>query len=246
MNETAPTAKHNRSTGALGIAVLCAALFAVLAMVVTLHHGLPLPVDQSMHVWSVHHRPAIAVALARGITATGTGAFPYACAATAGLIAGRDTRRRIYMAAGAIGFLALGQAVRSGLLHLIGRSRPAAADWATHASGFAFPSGHATTSALMAGLLAWAIAHRARPALARTSCVLLVGWAVAVGLSRIYLGVHWPSDVLGGWLFALAWLSLGAALIPLVGRPHTVPPGRRVRTGVGRGRARRPDHRAHP
>ncbi|MGW0555950.1 phosphatase PAP2 family protein [Streptomyces sp. NPDC002926] len=215
MNETTLTAKHISRTAALGVTVLCATLFAALATVVTLHHGLPLPLDRSMHVWSVRHRPALAVSLARGITATGTGVFPYACAVAAGLIAGRDTRGRIYAVVGAVGFLALGQAARSGLLHLIGRPRPATADWVTHASSFAFPSGHATTFALMAGLLAWAIAGRARPALAYAGCVLLVSWAIAVGLSRVYLGVHWPSDVLGGWLFALAWLGLGAVLIPL-------------------------------
>ncbi|MEU6891116.1 phosphatase PAP2 family protein [Streptomyces sp. NPDC046557] len=42
----------------------------------------------------------------------------------------------------------------------------------------------------------------ARPAVARTGAVLPVCWAAAVGLSRIYLGVYWPSDVLGGWLYA--------------------------------------------
>ncbi|MET7618022.1 phosphatase PAP2 family protein [Streptomyces sp. NPDC005408] len=221
MNETAPTGTRIRRTAALSITALCAALFALLATAVALNHSLPLPLDQSLHIWSVHHRPALAVALARGITATGTGPFPYVCAVVAGLLAGRDTRHRLLLAAGAVAFLGLAQAARYAPLHLIGRPRPAIADWATHASNFGFPSGHATTSALMAGLLAWAIARRVRPSLARSSCVLLMGWAIAVGLSRVYLGVHWPSDVLGGWLFALTCLGLGAALMP-ASRPPAV------------------------
>lgn len=87
-------------------------------------------------------------------------------------------------------------------------------DWATHASGFAFPSGHATTSALMAGLLVAAIGHRAYGSRAGRVAAVLVGcWAAAVGLSRVLLGVHWVTDVVAGWLFAALWLGLGAALI---------------------------------
>ncbi|MFD9825824.1 phosphatase PAP2 family protein, partial [Streptomyces violascens] len=53
--------------------------------------------------------------------------------------------------------------------------------------------------------------------------VRLLG-AAAVGLSRIYLGVHWASDVLGGWLLASLWLCLAAlATAPLV-RAHGADP----------------------
>jgi membrane-associated phospholipid phosphatase len=194
--------------GPLPLAVVCALLFAALATAVAVRHGAPLPGDAAAHTWGLAHRPPEAVALARGITATGTGPWPYVVVVIAGVIVGRTAGERLRAALGALAVLVAGQLVRTGLMELFARARPAPADWATHASGFAFPSGHATTSALTAGLLCWALTRRARPDLARTTCVLTVCWAAAVGVTRVYLGVHWASDVLGGWLLAAAWLSL--------------------------------------
>ncbi|MCD9877099.1 phosphatase PAP2 family protein [Streptomyces guryensis] len=189
-------------------AVVCALLFAGLATTLALRHGAPLPGDAVAHTWGVAHRPPEAVALARGITATGTGPWPYVLVVIAGVIAGRTAGERLRAAIGALVVLVAGQLVRTGLMEIFARARPAPADWATHASGFAFPSGHATTSALTAGLLCWAVTRRARADLARTTCTLAVIWAAAVGVTRVYLGVHWASDVIGGWLLAAAWLSL--------------------------------------
>lgn len=89
----------------------------------------------------------------------------------------------------------------------IARPRPPRTDWATHASGFSMPSGHSTTSALVAGLACWAAAHGAQRILRRCVWGLAVVWAAGAGLTRIYLGVHWPSDVLAGWLLAAACLT---------------------------------------
>ncbi len=190
------------------LAVVCALLFAALATAVALRHGALLPGDASAHAWGLAHRPPEAVALARGITATGTGPWPYVLVVIAGFLAGSTTRERLRIAVVVLIVLVAGQLVRTGVMELFARARPAPADWATHASGFAFPSGHATTSALTAGLLCWATTRRTRADLARTTCTLAVCWAVAVGLTRVYLGVHWASDVIGGWLLAAVWLSL--------------------------------------
>ncbi|MFF3791882.1 phosphatase PAP2 family protein [Streptomyces sp. NPDC001981] len=218
-----PVAPRIRTAlGAVLIGVV--GLLGLTAAVLTARHGSVLPIDRAAHTWSLHHRPAALVTVARAVTATGTGVFPYAAAVAAGLTAGRDIRHRLAYAAGALAILLLGQALRFGLMETIGRPRPAVGDWATHASGFAFPSGHATTSALMAGLLVAAIGHRARLRRARAAgsgrsigtaavAVLLGCWAAAVGMSRVLLGVHWVTDVVAGWLFAAVWLGLGAALI---------------------------------
>ncbi|MEU6994946.1 phosphatase PAP2 family protein [Streptomyces sp. NPDC046465] len=181
--------------------------FGVLTMVVIGHDGAPLTWDGQALSWSVGHRPASAIALARGLTATGTGVIPYALAALAGIVVGRTVRRRLVGAALAVGCLASGQAMRYGVMALVDRRRPPHMDWRTHASSFSFPSGHTTTAALAAGLLAIALVVRAPRG--RTPLAVAVGcWGVLVGLTRIYLGVHWLTDVVGGWLFSAGWLGL--------------------------------------
>ncbi|MFD7317864.1 phosphatase PAP2 family protein [Streptomyces sp. NPDC059883] len=227
MSLTEPPARRAVRTAPLIVTVLCAGAFALLAVLVTGRGGAPFPLDTDALDWSLGHRSSPAgVTAARAVTASGTGPYPYLCAVVAGLLAGRDPRHRLMAAAGALVFLLAGQAARYGLLAAVARPRPPMADWLTHASGFAFPSGHATTSALAAGLLIWGLVrfgHSAHPGrgsrvipkwLRGALIALLVCWAVAVGLSRIYLGVHWATDVVGGWLYAAAWLGLGASFVP--------------------------------
>jgi undecaprenyl-diphosphatase len=86
------------------------------------------------------------------------------------------------------------------------------------ATGYSFPSGHALGSAVTYGLLAL-VAWRSRlPAVARRAAVVAgVTIPVLVGLSRVALGVHYPTDVLGGWLAGVAFVALAAIVIGLTG-----------------------------
>lgn len=193
---------------------------AVLVVLVTRRGGAAIFADQPLQDWSVGHRPALAVAIARAVTYTGTGPTPYVLAALAGLLALRDAtvRQRANAAATALACLVGGQVLRLALMTLIARPRPPVGQWATHASGWSFPSGHTTTAALSAGLLIGAVLVRT-PRF-KIALVLLIGsWGVLVGLSRIYLGVHWSTDVLGGWLFGVSWLCLCAGLLARYGPP---------------------------
>ncbi|ARF57513.1 phosphatase PAP2 family protein [Streptomyces gilvosporeus] len=210
----------------LALAALTAALFAAVAVVVALRHGAPLAPELAAHHWARTHHGEPLRSLARALTSTGTGPVPYLMAVLAGLLAGSDAPGRLRAAAAAVGVLAVGQTLRYGLMELLARPRPPAVDWTGHASGYAFPSGHATTSALAAGLLAWGIARRARPATARTWYVVLALWAVGVGTTRVLLGVHWPGDVLGGWLLAATVLTLALLAEPaFLGPPDRRTPG---------------------
>jgi len=102
------------------------------------------------------------------------------------------------------------------------------------AAGYSFPSGHTLNSTVAFGLAA-VVAWRSplRPAWRRIALVAGLAVPFLVGLSRIALGVHYPSDVLAGWLAGLAFVALGAVLVAWAGavdRDHW--PGRRsVRSG---------------
>ena len=70
-------------------------------------------------------------------------------------------------------------------------------------SGMSFPSGHALFALLFGGLLMVLIEEMVRPLAVRRGLQVTVAvLAVAIGASRVYMGVHWPSDVVGGYLFA--------------------------------------------
>ncbi|WP_250306431.1 phosphatase PAP2 family protein [Streptomyces sp. A 4/2] len=221
---------HRSAAGpALPAALGCLVAFTLLAVEVAGHHGAPLLMDSALESWSVRHRPAMAVAVARGITSTGTGVIPYLLAALAGVVVGRGARQRVVSAVAALAFLGAVQLVRYGVMSALARPRPPMGDWAARASGWSFPSGHTTTSAATAGLLMAAVLLRA-PRNKRVLATLIGCWAVLVGLSRVYLGVHWSTDVIGGWLFSVFWLSVGILLLvrfrPDIGRygPRSRPP----------------------
>src|SRR5437868_6442408 len=84
---------------------------------------------------------------------------------------------------------------------LIDRPRPVWPDPVDSARYAAFPSGHAMTATVVCGLLLWLLHHHgAGRALWRTALTTAVVSVAGAGLTRVWLGVHWPSDVLGGWL----------------------------------------------
>ncbi|MET9532722.1 MULTISPECIES: phosphatase PAP2 family protein [unclassified Streptomyces] len=192
---------------AVSVAVGSLVAFVLLALVVAGHHGAPLLTDSGLLSWSLSHRPPVGVAAARGATDTGTGVVPYLLAVLAGVIAGRGARQRVTGAVACLVCLGVAQLLRYGVMSLVARARPPVGDWATQATGWSFPSGHTTTSAVTAGLLIAAVLLRA-PHGRRTIAAGIGCWAVLVGLSRVYLGVHWSTDVVGGWLFALCWLGI--------------------------------------
>lgn len=75
-------------------------------------------------------------------------------------------------------------------------------------SGYSFPSGHSMVAMAFFGLLIWMIwRYHKRDAMRVVWCAFFALVIVAVGLSRIYLGVHYASDVLAGFCVSLAWLA---------------------------------------
>ncbi|MFF1908799.1 phosphatase PAP2 family protein [Kitasatospora sp. NPDC058218] len=215
-------------------------LFGVLTALLAVHGWGPFPVEAALHSWAVAHRPSWAVRTVDVVTDLGAGLPPYLAAVAAGFLVvrngGRPERRtvRIAQVCAPVVVLAAGQLLRNGLMRAFGRPRPPMADWvAASPSGYSYPSGHAFTAAVAAGLLVWAVLRGTRRGPWAVVVVAVSGLAaVAVGLSRVYLGVHWPFDVVGGWLLAALWLGLTLPLIPLIDRspsdggpPAPPPPG---------------------
>ena len=107
----------------------------------------------------------------------------------------------------------VGSAVlENGLKFAFHRARPEPFFGLVAPESFSFPSGHALFSACLYGAIAWRLAAgTADPTRRAAIWTIALALIAAVGFSRIYLGVHYPSDVLGGWLVAAFWLvALGA------------------------------------
>jgi undecaprenyl-diphosphatase len=111
-------------------------------------------------------------------------------------------RAAAYVAVASVGALL----ISSGLKQVFDRPRPDLVPHRSHVYTSSFPSGHSAMSAaayLTLGLVASQFVAR------RRLKVLFIGVAMfvtaAVGVSRVYLGVHWPSDVLAGWAVGLSW-----------------------------------------
>ncbi|MFE9096835.1 phosphatase PAP2 family protein [Streptomyces sp. NPDC007264] len=105
--------------------------------------------------------------------------------------------------------VALGALAQQSLKAAVGRRRPVWPDPVDSAHNAAFPSGHAMTATVVCGLLLWLLRrYGAGRVLWRTALAVAVVSVVGVGLTRVWLGVHWPSDVVGGWLFGALLVAL--------------------------------------
>lgn len=123
------------------------------------------------------------------------------------LLGRRHRQLAVWLVASALG----GFILHTTLKVLVGRARPDWPDVLATASSAAFPSGHAATGIdtwVVLGVILLAISARRR---VRWVAYAVIAVGVLIGPSRLVLGVHWPSDVLAGWLLGAAWACLAAA-----------------------------------
>ncbi len=100
-----------------------------------------------------------------------------------------------------------------GLKLAFGRARPDLVPHLDHAASFAFPSGHATSAAVVYLMVALIVPTQRRDLWLGGAALL----ALLTGISRLMLGVHWPSDVIGGWMLGASFAIAGAAIVGRAG-----------------------------
>ncbi len=156
--------------------------------------------------------PAWLQASGRDFTGLGSnGVMAALVLAGSGLLA--FARRRpaaLFLATSFLGALALDTAIK----HWVGRPRPELVPHAARVFTASFPSGHATVSSaacLAAALLL--LRARTEPAYRMFALVVTVAFVAVIGASRLYLGLHWPTDVVAGWALGVSWTSVCWAII---------------------------------
>ena len=112
-----------------------------------------------------------------------------------------------------------GQLVNRLLKTSFERPRPSVVEWATDVSSLSFPSGHAMSAAIVYSTVAYLAARLQKRRWARWATLFLA--AVIIGLisiSRMYLGVHYPSDILAGTIVGLSWAAFCMATLEAIQR----------------------------
>jgi undecaprenyl-diphosphatase len=110
-----------------------------------------------------------------------------------------------------------GQVVNNILKLAFGRERPGVVEWVDTVSSKSFPSGHAMSAIIAYGSVAYLVGRLSpTAALRRTTWGVAVLIIAAIGVSRMYLGVHYPSDVAAGFVAGVAWLGFVAASMAAV------------------------------
>ena len=116
-----------------------------------------------------------------------------------------NQRAAVFVIVAIVGAWSLSSLLKMGF----GRPRPDLVPHITRVSSASFPSGHAMTAAatyMTLGALLARLERRFRVKLFLVGSAMLI--TLIVGISRVYLGVHWPTDVLAGWAAGAAWASL--------------------------------------
>lgn len=198
----------------LGVALLGVWAFATLAASVM--RGATLRFDDAVLLWMNAHASRTLTTAALEVTALGstTVVWLVVLMASAFLWTSRHRYSVLLLWVAVMG----GGALNLVLKDAFQRPRPALFEWRTSYAGHSsFPSGHAMTAMVLYWTLAYLIARlEAGTLLRRTTWAVAAVVVLLVGLSRVYLGVHYPSDVLAGFVIGFAWAMFCAAGIELI------------------------------
>jgi membrane-associated phospholipid phosphatase len=202
--------RQRRELAPLAVVTVAAAVFAVLLVLVRLHWA---PLESADHDAAARINGLTAgntplVTAIKAVTWLGSDGVLWTVVGVAAAILAIRKRWRLacYLLVTAAGALVLDPVLKS----LVGRLRPSVAHPIAHGAGNSFPSGHALGSIVCYGaiLLIFLPVARGRWRVAFVSVIAAL--VALIGISRILLGVHFVSDVVGGWAVGIAWLGLTA------------------------------------
>ena len=163
-------------------------------------------IDAAVYEWFGSRRTPFTNGLFVAVTTVGGPVGMSALVATvlAVLIARRRFRWAAYLAITSLGGALLNQLLK---FHFV-RQRPDLKAAVLDAMGYSFPSGHAMSGTIILGALAYLAARSIREWRSKSAALAaLATLALAIGISRVYLGVHWTSDVGAGFAAGLLWVT---------------------------------------
>ena len=195
-------------TASFLVAILAVAIFAGFAHLV--EEGFTQSLDETILQRLVEMRTPTLDKIMLEITALGSGGVLIMMVSTAALFLWlTDHKWSMYLFITAV----IGGQLLNQILKLaFNRERPGVVEWGQEVVTLSFPSGHAMTSTIAYGCIAYLVGR-----LESTRKLRLAVWGVAIvlvcmiGFSRMYLGVHYPSDVFAGFFGGVAWLAFVAA-----------------------------------
>ena len=220
-------AATRRTLTPLAVVTAAAFLFALLLLLVRLNWAPLESVDHRAAAWlnSLVAGHATVISVIKAVTWLGSSGVLWTLTGTAAVVLAIRRRWRlvIYLLVAGAGELTLDPVLKA----LVGRLRPVVAHPIAYGNGDSFPSGHALGSFVCYGALFLVFLPATRGTWRRVFIVVICTLIAAIGISRLLLGVHYLSDVLGGWALGVTWLGLTAFAFELsrqaTGAPVTDP-----------------------
>ena len=199
-----------RSVTGLAVMVALGVAFGVLLLLVRFHWG-PLQhadagADNGLNAYVSSHPGLVKVLQSVAGLGGRTTLIALTVLAIIILLIRRRTRLALYLVAAGAGALLLDPSLKT----LVGRLRPVVHLPVASAPGNSFPSGHALGSIVVYGALLLVFLPAVAPRWRKFLIALAALIVLAIGFTRVALGVHYISDVLGGWLLGAAWVGLTA------------------------------------